>query len=349
MPAPVPTPSPDIDTSRPDHARSAEWKMALASLPFVLAAVVGGIWWLTRDGNGGGATTSVPATTSIPVPATTTVVATTSVGTDRPADLQRAIAAADKLRRSGDLRGAARELERGRSRWPKETEILTLLEQLVGEAAAAADGARSSADGVPDARTRKEYAQGLSSLGSAGRARGERQFARATDQYLTAAQYFLQSMKASTDTRLVTTTSIPVAPTTTVATTSVAPSSTVQSTIATTSIVPRMSDDEARQFLNRYAAAYAKWDLDALHDLFPKMTRTDQLVLDAERDSYRSCVHVFSNVRVSGTLAEPRIDADAVKTCTPTTRQPPRPENQHHIFDLQRQPNGSWIIVRHSR
>ena len=353
MPVPSPAPSPvrtqvrDIEVPPVDPSRSTEWKLALASLPIVIAVLAGGIWWLTRGTDDGGATTSIFATTTILPPATTTIQPTTSIGAARPAELLRAIASTDKLRRSGNLRGAARELERALGRWPGDAELLALLEQIAGEASASADRAKATADRVPEARDRKEYKQAVALLGSAGRSRGDRRIERATDQYLTAAQLFTDSMKATEQAQL-TTTSIPMAASTTVPTTS-SSTSTVRSSSSTTSVVPRMSDADAAQVLTRWAAAYAKWDLNGLRALYPRMPRNDELALNAERDSFRTCVHVFSNMRVSGTLAEPRIDADAIKTCTPNTRQPPKPENQHHIFDLQRQANGSWIITRHSR
>jgi serine/threonine protein kinase len=355
---PPPTPPPALapptegPLREPDASPRVEWKMAAGALAVALVGMAGGIWWLTQDGDGGRTTTTIAATTiaattSLPSP-TTSTPATTSAGPARPAALLGAIAAAEKLRGTGDLRGAAREVERAVSQWPKDVELRELANRIAGQAADNAERARRSADRVPEAPGRQEYLQGVKLLTAGGRSRAEQRFGRATDQYLDAEQSFIASMRATQQTKL-TTTSIPVVLPTTIPTSSSTSTSTVQSTVATTSVVPLMSVAEATQLLNRYAAAYAKWDIKGLRAMYPQMPRNDELVLEAERRSYSSCVHAFSAVRVSGTLAETRIDADAIKTCTPNTRQPPQSENQHHIFDLQRQPNGAYVIVRHAR
>jgi tetratricopeptide (TPR) repeat protein len=351
-PAPAPAPPPEVPLREPEAPHRVEWKMAVGALAVAFAGMAGGIWWLTRDADGGGTTTTIAATTieattSLPAP-TTSTPATTSAGPVRPAALLGAIAAAEKLRGSGDLRSAAREVERALSQWPKDVELRELANRIAGQAADNAERARKSADRVPDAPARQEYLQGVKLLTAGGRSRAQQRFGRATDQYLDAEQSFIASTRATQQTKL-TTTSIPVVLPTTIPASSSTSTSTVQSTVATTSVVPLMSVAEAVQFLNRYAAAYAKWDMKSLRAMYPKMPRNDELVFEAERRSYTSCVHAFSAVRVSGTLAETRIDADAIKTCTPNTRQPPQSENQHHIFDLQRQPNGAYFIVRHAR
>ena len=112
---------------------------------------------------------------------------------------------------------------------------------------------------------------------------------------------------------------------------------------------PPMTESEATNLLNRYSAAYAMFDLVRLRQLYPTLPPEYAATVQADEATTRSCVHTFSSVRVGGTPAEPRLEAIALKLCAPKELQQEIRQRQHHVFELRRNPDGSLIVVRHTR
>jgi serine/threonine-protein kinase len=112
---------------------------------------------------------------------------------------------------------------------------------------------------------------------------------------------------------------------------------------------PPMTESEATDLLNRYNAAYARFDLARLRQLYPALPVDHAATVQADEATTRSCVHTFSNIRISGTPAEPRLETLALKVCAPMELQQEIRERQHHVFELRRNPDGSLIIARHTR
>jgi hypothetical protein len=112
---------------------------------------------------------------------------------------------------------------------------------------------------------------------------------------------------------------------------------------------PPMTESEATSLLSRYSAAYAAFDLTQLRQLYPALPADDAMAVQADQATTRSCAHTFSNVRVSGTVAEPRLEANALKLCAPKELQQEIRQRQHHVFELRRKADGALMIVRHTR
>jgi hypothetical protein len=112
---------------------------------------------------------------------------------------------------------------------------------------------------------------------------------------------------------------------------------------------PPMTESEATDLLDRYNAAYARFDLARLRQLYPALPADHAATVQADEATTRSCVHTFSNIRISGTPAEPRLETLALKVCAPMELQQEIRDRQHHVFLLRRNPDGSLIIGRHTR
>jgi hypothetical protein len=112
---------------------------------------------------------------------------------------------------------------------------------------------------------------------------------------------------------------------------------------------PPMTESEATSLLTRYSAAYAAFDLSQLRQLYPALPAEHAMTVQADQATTRSCAHTFSNIRVSGTVAQPRLEANALKLCAPKELQQEIRERQHHVFELRRKPDGSLMVVRHTR
>jgi hypothetical protein len=117
---------------------------------------------------------------------------------------------------------------------------------------------------------------------------------------------------------------------------------------ATVQVVSTIDEATARRLLNDYAVAYRTLNVQTVRKVFPQLSDIGRRALETEQRDFSYCEYRFANVQVSGSATTARVEADGLKSCKPKIALPPIPTPTHEIFDLNKLPSGSWVIVRQS-
>ena len=184
----------------------------------------------------------------------------------------------------------------------------------------------------------------------------------AVAEYTTAAQLFEQAVRPAQGGPPPATTSVPV-PTTVAPTTpttillTTTPATTTAPAVVerppttappTVQVVSTIDEATARRLLNDYSAAYRTLNVQSVRKVFPQLSDIGRRALETEQRDFSYCDYRFANVQVSGSATTARLEADGVKSCKPKIALPPISTPTHEIFDLNKLPSGSWVIVRQS-
>jgi serine/threonine-protein kinase len=123
----------------------------------------------------------------------------------------------------------------------------------------------------------------------------------------------------------------------------------IPSSVATTSVMPVVTPAMAEQLLARYSAAYRRFDVAALREVFPSLPDLMRRALEVERRDFSSCDYTFAGIVISsasGTSA--RVEAAGLKSCKPRIGRTVPDIRTHEIFDIVKVADGGWVIARQS-